>query len=78
MVTSFDSVEDLQQHGIGMQDITKLKAAGICTILSVAQTTRKNLLKIKVRKMRKRIESSSVIASMGTNLFFFFSIFAVR
>jgi meiotic recombination protein DMC1 len=31
-----------------MQDITKLKAAGVCTILGVAQTTRKNLLKIKV------------------------------
>ena len=35
-------------QGINMQDITKLKAAGVCTILGVAQTTRKNLLKIKV------------------------------
>lgn len=31
-----------------MQDILKLKNSGICTILGVAQTTRKNLLKIKV------------------------------
>ena len=30
-----------------MQDINKLKATGICTILSVSQTTRRNLLKIK-------------------------------
>lgn len=36
------------KQGINMQDITKLKIAGICTILGVAQTTRKNLLKIKV------------------------------
>ena len=32
-----------------MQDILKLKATGIVTVLGVAQTTRKNLLKIKVR-----------------------------
>lgn len=57
-MSSFDSVEDLQQHGIGMQDITKLKAAGICTILSVAQTTRKNLLKIKVRKRQGSVRCS--------------------
>ncbi|KAJ9126972.1 hypothetical protein QFC24_001203 [Naganishia onofrii] len=41
------SVDELQQHGINVQDITKLKSAGICTILAVAQSTRKNLLKIK-------------------------------
>lgn len=30
-----------------MSDITKLKAAGIVTVLGVAQTPRKNLAKIK-------------------------------
>ncbi len=50
------SLTDIAHHpharqGINMQDITKLKAAGICTVLGVAQTTRKNLLKIKVRRV---------------------------
>ncbi|WVO18163.1 meiotic recombinase Dmc1 [Cryptococcus depauperatus] len=44
---SFESVDELQQHGINALDITKLKAAGIVTIIGVAQTPRKNLLKIK-------------------------------
>lgn len=35
-------------QGINVSDILKLKAAGIVTVLGVAQTTRKNLLKIKV------------------------------
>ncbi|KAI5452054.1 Meiotic recombination protein dmc1, variant 2 [Naganishia albida] len=47
MLVTFESVDELQQHGINMQDILKLKNSGICTILGVAQTTRKNLLKIK-------------------------------
>lgn len=34
--------------GINVQDITKLKASGIVTVLGIAQTPRKNLLKIKV------------------------------
>jgi hypothetical protein len=36
------------RQGINVQDIIKLKAAGIVTILGVAQTPRKNLLKLKV------------------------------
>nr|XP_019007726.1 meiotic recombinase Dmc1 [Kwoniella pini CBS 10737]OCF46507.1 meiotic recombinase Dmc1 [Kwoniella pini CBS 10737] len=34
-------------QGINAQDITKLKAAGIVTVLGVAQTTRRHLMKIK-------------------------------
>ena len=41
------SVDEIQSQGINVQDINKLKAAGICTVLSVSQTTRRNLLKIK-------------------------------
>lgn len=40
-------MDELQSQGINVQDINKLKATGICTILSVSQTTRRNLLKIK-------------------------------
>ncbi|BEI88735.1 uncharacterized protein CcaverHIS019_0200970 [Cutaneotrichosporon cavernicola] len=43
------SVDELQAHGINVSDITKLKAAGIVTVLGVAQTPRKNLAKIKAR-----------------------------
>ncbi|CAD6577416.1 MAG: Meiotic recombination protein dmc1 [Tremellales sp. Tagirdzhanova-0007] len=40
-------MSDTDEVGINVQDIIKLKAAGIVTVLGVAQTTRKNLLKIK-------------------------------
>jgi len=43
----FDSVDDLQQHGINVQDILKLKAASITTISGVTMTTRRHMLKIK-------------------------------
>lgn len=38
----------LTGKGINVQDILKLKASGIVTVLGIAQTPRKNLLKIKV------------------------------
>ncbi|GHJ87454.1 hypothetical protein NliqN6_3856 [Naganishia liquefaciens] len=41
------SVDELQQHGINVNDILKLKQAGICTVQGVQATTRKNLLKLK-------------------------------
>lgn len=41
-------------QGINVADITKLKAAGIVTVLGVAQTPRKNLLKIKVNMVGRR------------------------
>ncbi|KAH9974048.1 Rad51-domain-containing protein [Lactifluus volemus] len=43
----FDSVDDLQQHGINVQDILKLKAAAINTVSGVNMTTRRQMLKIK-------------------------------
>ncbi|CAK9783015.1 unnamed protein product [Cutaneotrichosporon oleaginosum] len=46
-VFGYESVDELQSHGINVSDITKLKAAGIVTVLGVAQTPRKNLAKIK-------------------------------
>ncbi|KAL9716514.1 hypothetical protein Ac2012v2_000962 [Leucoagaricus gongylophorus] len=44
----FDSVDELQQHGINVQDILKLKSAAINTVSGVNMTTRRQLLKIKV------------------------------
>ncbi|KAA1468023.1 Rad51-domain-containing protein [Dentipellis sp. KUC8613] len=43
----FDSVDELQQHGINVQDILKLKAAAINTVSGVNMTTRRHMLKIK-------------------------------
>ncbi|KAF7292723.1 RecA family ATPase [Mycena indigotica] len=43
----FDSVDELQQHGINVQDILKLKAAAINTVSGVVMSTRRQLLKIK-------------------------------
>ncbi|CAE6526089.1 unnamed protein product, partial [Rhizoctonia solani] len=46
----WDMIDDLQSHGINAQDITKLKKEGICTVSAVRMTSRRNLLKIKVRR----------------------------
>ncbi|OBZ68549.1 Meiotic recombination protein dmc1 [Grifola frondosa] len=43
----FDSVDELQQHGINVQDILKLKTAAINTVSGVNMTTRRQMLKIK-------------------------------
>ncbi|KAF8922068.1 putative DMC1 protein [Mucidula mucida] len=43
----FDSVDELQQQGINVQDILKLKTASINTVSGVNMTTRRQLLKIK-------------------------------
>ncbi|KAF9015603.1 putative DMC1 protein [Cyathus striatus] len=47
----FDTVDELQQHGINVQDILKLKAAAINTVFGVNMTTRRQMLKIKVEGM---------------------------
>ncbi|KAJ7651738.1 Rad51-domain-containing protein [Mycena polygramma] len=46
-VAYFDTVDELQQHGINVQDILKLKAAAINTVSGVNMTTRRHMLKIK-------------------------------
>lgn len=43
----FDNVDELQQHGINVQDILKLKGAAINTVSGVVMTTRRQMLKIK-------------------------------
>lgn len=40
-------IEKLQDFGINMADITKLKAAGLCTASSILMATKKELLNIK-------------------------------
>ncbi|RUS75520.1 hypothetical protein EGW08_016710 [Elysia chlorotica] len=43
----FQDIDTLQNHGINVADIKKLKQAGICTIRGVQMTTRKKLCNIK-------------------------------
>lgn len=43
----YTEVDELQMHGIGVADITKLKSAGVCTVRGVQMMTKKALLKIK-------------------------------
>ncbi|KAJ7751276.1 Rad51-domain-containing protein [Mycena maculata] len=43
----FDTVDELQSHGINVQDILKLKSAAINTVSGVNMTTRRQMLKIK-------------------------------
>lgn len=45
-VTDAD-IDSLQKHGINLQDIKKLKMAGICTVRGVQMTTRKRLAAVK-------------------------------
>ncbi|KAH6916949.1 LIM15/DMC1 [Coprinopsis sp. MPI-PUGE-AT-0042] len=62
---AFDSVDELQQHGINVQDITKLKSAAINTVSGVIMTTRRQMLKIKgmsEAKVEKIKEAAQKIA----------------
>lgn len=66
--TSIIPVDELQNHGINVSDITKLKSAGIFSIQSVLSTTKRNLVKIKglsEAKVDKIKESAGKIISIG-------------
>lgn len=43
----YNEVDKLQTLGINVADIQKLKNAGFCTVLSVLQATKKELMNIK-------------------------------
>lgn len=62
------SIDELQNHGIGVADIQKLKLAGICTIRGIIMTTKKNLAKVKgmsEAKIDKIKEVASKIQECG-------------
>ncbi|OMJ81979.1 hypothetical protein SteCoe_17466 [Stentor coeruleus] len=46
-VPCFSEVDKLQNYGINAADLTKLKSAGLCTVLGVLMTTKKDLISIK-------------------------------
>lgn len=43
----YNEIDKLQSYGINAADLNKLKSAGICTVLGVIMTTRKDLINIK-------------------------------
>ncbi|XP_046856493.1 meiotic recombination protein DMC1/LIM15 homolog [Xenia sp. Carnegie-2017] len=61
-------IDLLQNHGINVADIKKLKAAGICTIKGVQMTTRRKLCQIKgisEAKMEKIKEAAAKLSTAG-------------
>lgn len=65
----FQDVDVLQNHGINVADIKKLKTSGICTIKGLQMTTRKKLCNIKGLSEAKVDKMKEVIAKIGDNAF---------
>ncbi|XP_060076838.1 meiotic recombination protein DMC1/LIM15 homolog [Ylistrum balloti] len=64
----FQDIDMLQNHGINVADIKKLKQAGICTIKGIQMTTKKKLCNIKgisEAKMEKIKEASGKLSADG-------------
>ncbi|XP_003729914.2 meiotic recombination protein DMC1/LIM15 homolog [Strongylocentrotus purpuratus] len=64
----FQDIDMLQNHGINMADIKKLKCSGICTIRGIIMTTRKRMCDIKgisEAKMEKIKEAASKLEDHG-------------
>ncbi|KAJ8319593.1 hypothetical protein KUTeg_002851 [Tegillarca granosa] len=64
----FQDIDMLQNHGINVADIKKLKQVGICTIKGVQMTTRRRLCNIKgisEAKMEKIKEAANKLCDPG-------------
>lgn len=61
----FQDIDILQNHGINVADIKKLKAVGICTIKGVQMTTRKRLCAIKGISEAKVDKIKEIIAKVA-------------
>lgn len=64
----FIEIDELQNQGIGMGDLNKLKGAGICTVMGVLMCTKKELLNIKgisEQKLDKILEAAQKVGNSG-------------
>ncbi|XP_078349042.1 meiotic recombination protein DMC1/LIM15 homolog [Oculina patagonica] len=64
----YQDIDLLQNHGINVADIKKLKSAGICTVKGVQMTTRRKMCQIKgisEAKMEKIKEAAAKLANAG-------------
>lgn len=72
--TYFQDIDILQNHGINVADIKKLKSVGICTIKGIQMTTKKRLLQVKgvseakVEKIKEAVQKLSSQGSFYTAL----------
>ncbi len=61
-------IEALEELGIGMQDITRLKKEGYCTVKSIIMDVKKNIAKVKgitEAKLEKIIEAAMKLENLG-------------
>ncbi|KAG9018276.1 Meiotic recombination protein dmc1 [Tulasnella sp. 427] len=66
---TFDLIDELQQHGINVQDIQKLKSASIHTVQGVKGMSRRNMCKIKKQKLiRLRLHYGDTVSTWVTNV----------
>ncbi|KAM9774264.1 meiotic recombination protein DMC1/LIM15 homolog isoform X2 [Syngnathus typhle] len=73
----FQDIDLLQQHGINMADIQKLKTVGICTVKGIQMMTRKALCNIKglsEAKVEKIKEAAGKMLSHGFQTAFEYSV----
>ncbi|XP_067009097.1 meiotic recombination protein DMC1/LIM15 homolog [Anabrus simplex] len=65
----FQDVDILQEHGINVADIKKLKSSGICTIKGIQMCTRKKLCNIKGFSEAKVDKIKEACGKIGTDGF---------
>ncbi|KAH8554362.1 meiotic recombinase Dmc1 [Umbelopsis sp. PMI_123] len=72
----FTEVDQLQNYGINVADINKLKSAGICTVRGIHMATRRSLCKIKglsenkvdkIKEAASKITTCSFITAMDVS-----------
>lgn len=64
----YNEIDKLQNSGINAADITKLKQAGFCTVMSLFMAPKKELLNIKGitdAKLEKILEAAQKLESVG-------------
>ena len=68
-IARFNQVDTLQAYGINAADLNKLKSAGLCTVLGILMTTRKELVNIKGlsdAKIDKIIEAAQKVETAAS------------
>lgn len=64
---SYVSIDKLQDHGVNVADINKLKGAGICTVKGLLMVTKKEVLNIKGisdQKLEKMLEAANKLENL--------------
>lgn len=65
---TYVSIDRLQEHGVNVADIAKLKAGGICTVKGLLMATKKEILNIKGisdMKLDKMIEAAQKLETLS-------------